>query len=428
MLRTGFPSSCEFAKKRATECKGSWKQITGATYGSKVGESWKAEKPDKPEFNSDAMKLELVELDKDIAKNNQDIGVINSEKKTHDENTKKRAALKASVDKVPDIEKQIPLAEKELAEFEPKVIDLRNRAKCVARVGLIHDMAKFIIECEGDTEADALIKRYESEYGKPDGGKVDMEAQASLPEYEKALQVLVHRVANLKRDLDSCKQAKGQYDALKIDESMDYDSALSKVQSFMKEDQARRDQLVKSISAIESVITKRAEADQKTKDAQSHHNDVVAWTVVADALSPDGIPSEMLIESLKPVNTALEQAALDTDWKKVVINKEMEITASGRPYHLLSESEQWRTDAMIAQVVAEISGLKIMLLDRMDVLNLQGRKEVLEWMDILASEGIIDTSLLFATLKAMPASLPETITSFWVKKGEVMGQEKRASA
>jgi hypothetical protein len=49
------------------------------------------------------------------------------------------------------------------------------------------------------------------------------------------------------------------------------------------------------------------------------------------------------------------------------ITPDMAITAEGRAYSLLCESEKWRVDAMIAAAIAELSGVKVMMLDRMDV-------------------------------------------------------------
>jgi ABC-type hemin transport system ATPase subunit len=140
---------------------------------------------------------------------------------------------------------------------------------------------------------------------------------------------------------------------------------------------------------------------------------------VADALAPQGIPNEMLLEALAPVNLLLKQASVDTEWMAAQIEPDMAITANGRPYQLLSESEQWRVDAMVAQVVAEISGLKVLMLDRVDVLDLPGRAQLLDWMDVLAFDGIIDTALLFGTFKAMPTGLADTITAFWVENGAI---------
>jgi hypothetical protein len=179
---------------------------------------------------------------------------------------------------------------------------------------------------------------------------------------------------------------------------------------------------------IVAATTARAAAAAKTKQALGHHDDVMAWTKVADALAPDGIPAEMLLDALAPVNAALEQAAIDTEWMQVVIAPDMEITAKGRPYQLLSESEQWRTDAMIAQVVAELSGLRILMLDRIDVLDLPGRVQLLEWVDSLAFNDVIDTALLFGTLKALPEGLADTITAYWVEGGIIAGAAHQAAA
>ena len=57
------------------------------------------------------------------------------------------------------------------------------------------------------------------------------------------------------------------------------------------------------------------------------------------------------------------------------------------------------------------------MLDRVDVLDLAGREDLLYWLDGLAANGEIETALLFATLKALPASLPENVAAFWIENG-----------
>jgi hypothetical protein len=96
----------------------------------------------------------------------------------------------------------------------------------------------------------------------------------------------------------------------------------------------------------------------------------------------------------------------------------MSIVADGdRPYELLSESERWRADAMIAEAVSFLSGVRLLVLDRVDVLDLDGRADLLYWMDGLAEDGEIDRALLFATLKALPVKLPENIEAIWIENG-----------
>ena len=113
-------------------------------------------------------------------------------------------------------------------------------------------------------------------------------------------------------------------------------------------------------------------------------------------------------------------------WSKVEIDRDMQITADNRPYPILSESEKWRADAMIAEAVAFLSGIRLLVLDRFDVLDLKGREDLLYWLDAMAEDGEIDTALVFGTLKALPAQLPETVAAYWIDNG-VAGQMKEAA-
>ena len=151
--------------------------------------------------------------------------------------------------------------------------------------------------------------------------------------------------------------------------------------------------------------------------------------MLADALSPNGIPAEMLAEALGPINDRLRQSAALAEWKAVKITANMEVVIPGlheRPYSLLSESEKWRCDAMLAEAIAFLSGTRLLVLDRFDVLDLQGRGDLLAWLDILASDGEIDTALIFGTLKAAPSNLPETVAAHWIENG-VLGQLREAA-
>lgn len=427
LLRTGFPSVCEHAKSKATEAKGAWRQLTGETYGAVKAASWEAEVPDLQTGDADALAAKVVGFDKNIAQLNESLGQIKGAARQAQDVATKRAALAEAAGKVPSLIKQLEHAKKELAEYEPKVVALRERAAGKARVGLVHDMAVFINQLSEvppyDIQAVNLVCRYEAEHGNlEDAAAVDTEAQAALPDHEKGLQVVQNRVKNLQRDLDSATQAKGQFDALaEAAETVDASAEIAEVEQLIQTAKVDRQNTENARLDIVTARKKRADAEQKTKDAAAHHTDVEEWTKVADALAPQGIPNEMLLEAIAPVNAALEQAAIDTEWMTVNIGADMAITANKRPYNLLSESEQWRADAMIAQVVAEISGIKVLMLDRVDVLDLPGRAQLLEWMDALAFNDVIDTALLFGTFKAMPTGLADTITAFWVENGAITG-------
>lgn len=167
-------------------------------------------------------------------------------------------------------------------------------------------------------------------------------------------------------------------------------------------------------------------AQKKTADAAAHAADVAAWDGIGDALAPDGIPGEILAEALGPINERLAQSAADAAWPQAAIAPDMSITGAGREYRLLSESERWRVDAMLAEAVAHLSGARLLVLDRFDVLDPIGRSQLLGWLDVLADTGEIDTALVFGTLKALPTGLPSTIAAHWVENG-VVGQLKEVA-
>ena len=81
---------------------------------------------------------------------------------------------------------------------------------------------------------------------------------------------------------------------------------------------------------------------------------------------------------------------------------------------------------MIAEAVSFLSGVRLLVLDRVDVLDLDGRADLLYWMDGLAEDGEIDRALLFATLKALPVKLPGMVEAFWIENGTA-GRVKEAA-
>jgi hypothetical protein len=192
----------------------------------------------------------------------------------------------------------------------------------------------------------------------------------------------------------------------------------------------QRAELQKAIRQLEDAERAAQQADKRTADAAKHHGDVQQWETIAAALAPDGIPGQMLGEALGPVNGAAGQiAAFSTELDESSPSRQT--WTSPQPaarMRLLSESERWRVDAMIAETIAHLSGEKLLVLDRVDVLDIEGREDLLFWLDELASSGQIETALLFATLKALPANLPDNIEAVWIENGRATTAGKLKAA
>ena len=249
------------------------------------------------------------------------------------------------------------------------------------RSGIVHDLARYLkanrlllnkMELLVPTSADALLIEYEREHGPLSDAAPMTEEQSNL----------------LLSELLRAKEA----------------------------ERAARETAHGHIEAEAKALA----ADEITARAAGHFADATEWTAIADALAPDGIPAELLAQALKPINLALRRASLKTGWRQPTIDADMTIRAEGRMYPLHSVSEQWRIDAMIAAAIAELSGVKVLLLDGFDVLELADREKLLLWLDELAQAGAINTALINATLKAAPTGLPASITPLWIENGELI--------
>ena len=96
----------------------------------------------------------------------------------------------------------------------------------------------------------------------------------------------------------------------------------------------------------------------------------------------------------------------------------------GRRYSLQSESSKWRADAMLAEAISHLANLHILVLDRVDVLDLRSRVQLIKWM-VSIGKSEYETILMFATLKEPPA-LPPSIKIYWMEGGAIAEQEEAA--
>lgn len=422
LLRAGFESACTEAKSKATEAKGAWRAITGETYGAVKAATWQAPVPAADAAALAKAQQRLASLDQQIADENQNVGALQTQLRDQAAKEGRITALRQTSDTFERVEIKLATDETSLAEWETKVAETEAKAS-----GAVQTHPLTCPHCQGLVEhASATELRA---YVAPDALRDD-EAAAALPAYRQSLELVRRAVANDKRDLESARLASAQLveltggDQAAAAKQTDLDDAMTRLSAL----KTRRTEASGEVDRLNAAAIAVAAAGKKTADAAAHHADVAAWDALAAALAPDGIPGRMLAEALEPINARLQQSAADADWDRVGIEADMTITcgADSRAYNLLSESERWRADAMVAEAISFQSGLKLLVLDRIDVLDGKGRTDLLLWLDVLAEAGEIDTALLFGTLKSLPNDLPATVGAEWINNGHV-GQIKAAA-
>ncbi len=427
ILRAGFAAACEDAKGKATAAKGAWRAVSGETYGAKKAIGWKAAKPDYDAAALDRTYKAMADVEIQITKATESVGDLQGQARRYGEQKQHLSDLRERAGHYARIQDKLNRDEAELKTWQEKVEETRAKAS-----GTTGKPQTFTCPCCGVVLEHRLADGALIKYVAPDQ-KADPEAVEKLPEYERALALMESSVANGRRDLaaaDTAAKALRELEDAGLTDPPD-DDAISVAKRLLEDLKQTKANHQAHIRTLEEAERAAAVADKKTADAAQHHTDVAAWDLVGDALAPGGIPGEMLAEALGPINARLDQTAADTGWGNVEITASMEILGyadlpSPRQYALLSESEKWRVDAMIAEAVSHLAGLKLLVLDRFDVLDIQGRADLIAWLDILAANSEIDTALIFGTLKALPGEIPETIGAHWIEAG-VMGKLKAAA-
>jgi energy-coupling factor transporter ATP-binding protein EcfA2 len=440
MLRSGFPAAVKFAEDEAREAKGAWKAVTGEQWGSDKGEAWEAEVPlfDGKRHADTAKDLSAAESR--VAKANTDLGALQEKHRaymTSREAAERSAELAQSVTR---IEAKLATDRKHLEEAETRLRDTQQRAGEAPRAGLVHDLGAAVREFTviiADAESvvqrvtgaikpwseydlstvEAAYAAYVEQYGEPtDGG--DADARARVPELVKARDMMKRAVENDERDLAAARAAT---EALKLKSDVEVVTGeeLTTARTTVTAAANQRDSLRAELDKLSSAKRLAESAEKKTEDAAKHHIDITQWLAIAAALSPDGIPGDMLAQALAPINGRLAELAAFAEWSVPSVDADMTIRAGGRLYSLLSESEKYRADALIALTIAVISESRIVFFDRFDVLDLKGRGDLLALLDDMATQREISTALVFGTLKRVPDGLPPTTRAHWIEKGEL---------
>jgi len=437
ILRTGFAGGAEFAKGQATEAKGAWKTATGEQWGSQKAEGWQAEIPPFDQTALDKARTDLTALDSRIDATAQSLGALEQKATAYAAARDQLAARQAKAARLPALRQKLEFDQEEHGKLAARVDALQAKAGTGPREGLVHDLARCLSQLWASEasknvafgiglDIKEVLATYERQYGKV-GAAGDIEAAAALPKAIEARDLMARSVENDRRDIAAAEAAAEQLQAGTAPEAVqpaDVEAARAKVTALRAERKAIDERVQQLLNAKRAATS----ATERTANAAQYHQDVLAWSAIGDALSPDGIPGEILAEALQPVNDKLADLADLAGWRVPAIGADMVITFAGRPYRLLSESERWRVDALVGAALAEISGLRCLILDRFDCLDLPGRGDALGLVDALATDGRLDTILVLGTLKSLPAAPTDAFTTFWIENGTAEQPKLRAAA
>lgn len=457
MLRSGFPAACDMAKEQATQAKGAWRAITGETYGEKKAESWEPEAVEPVDYQAlDYYTKRMADHDEARTSLLNAQGSAKTQAEQLDNKRRQLNDAQQKAEQLPRFQKKLEVDQAELDKWEAKVAEAKAIAAPVSvtkpaakldnalldafaivasewtdLVGKTQGVVNKFNVCESWDQHAGLVNRtaahlstYRAQHGEP-LSQHDIEDQQphadqpNIAQLESSRDMFKRAVTNDTRDVlaaeaavEQVKTLRAEIEAIGTIELDAINRDLAEVEKQRADDAAT----FETLKGRQKAINERA---NRIETATAHHRDVVEWSLIAEALAPSGIPAEILAGALRPANNEMHDAAAFVDWPRVQITSEMELTADGRPYALLSESEKWRADCLVSLMIAKLSGINLIVLDRFDVLDMKGRNDLIDLLDDAATQGTIETAIVAGTLKALPGELPETFDAVWIENGEI---------
>jgi hypothetical protein len=415
LLRAGFEAACDEAKAKARDAKVQWRAVTGETYGSQKALAWRATKPSFDETKLKHARAVVEESDRALAENNAKLGALMEQQRAQTERAAKLAGLRQCASQYARWADKLAVDEASLAEWEATVEKTQAAASGVPYISPLT-----CPDCGSElTFTDGHLKYYVA----PD--KIaDKEAAEKLPSYIKARDLLKRSVENAIAQRDDAESAARAIAEIDDDKTpLVTEDEIAAVKAKIQTIKQHRAAVAADISTLERTELNMQTADAITARAAEHHADIDAWERIADALAPDGIPGQILQSALGPINARIDESAQFCGWLPIRIDPDMNIISGERDYRMLSESEQYRADAMIAEAVSHISGAKLLVLDRVDVLDPAGRADLLAWLAQWADGGDIETAILFATLKERPLIQDDLVNAVWLENGIIAAGE-----
>ena len=380
-LRLGFDKAADAAKEQATEARGAWKLITGETHGAEKGKDWKAKIPPRE------IKTPLEELRADLAKAknaltekqqaNAALKAAGASWKNSEKATQAQADLKENEVKLDNEKLTFNSLQTELEELERSSHHQGGMTEPCPACGVVLMRA-----------ADGKLKEYE----KIKPTVAPLEAHKKLKVQKDALAQVKQNIADLEQKVADGRAAKALLANLPpkpkdedVRKATTAESAASAAVSLAEND----------LRAAEREVAAVKDAEEKTVIARKYHDDIAGYVALADAVQ--NLPAQYLADTLTRVNNLCGEIARGFD-KPVVVGEDMEPLYGTIPYALASESEQWRVHAALGYALAQMGGLRVLVLDQFDHVEPAKRGAILK-----ALSGADEVEFIVcATLKAKP--------------------------
>ena len=363
------PTEAVFAE-RARDGKRQWRAIAGRNYGSRVAADWR---PDGWQADYDSMTVSQAESAVTDARD-----AVNALHQVQAISAAEAEDAEAAKVRLPELRERVAAAvlvqRARFTALESVPLSATrdreataSRALAAARAAAVADVAG-CPHCGGML---AIVNGAIVEYSDDAHTESTRVAEEEHAEAARALMAVQATAADMEQSVENTGQllqvartdlgvAERTAERTGVVDDPDRQAAI-----------AEAEQAVEDARAVVKIIEAHA-------DAGALHQTVARYESITRAIGPQGVRARMLSEGLSQVDMGLDVLAGVTGWPRVRIADDGSMTLADRPLPLCSESERWRAQVCIQLTLAAITGAKMLVLDRADLLDGANRESLVK--------------------------------------------------
>ena len=157
------------------------------------------------------------------------------------------------------------------------------------------------------------------------------------------------------------------------------------------------------------------------READRIHTNIEANQSVIDVLAPGGLRAQKLAEAVQSFHAGhLAVPCKDAGWQDTTLDDDLRPTYGGRPYSLLSASEQYRVRAVLQLAMAKLDGSDMVVMDAADILDRHGRNGLMKMLIAASIPALVGMTIADPD-KTPPPNLAASGrgSTYWIENGVI---------
>lgn len=342
----GWDAAHRRARESGAKLKGAWEEITGEKWGEKRGETWTpAVLSDAPDVDPETLRQQLEQAQAEL-----------------DACIKNRAAHSVRREQLQKIINTPPTDatpyQQGAERLDAEIADIYREIESLPRPQYGNSGDCNCPHCGG-----ALIVNSRTDVRVPDPGLSETENQNR----ENAIKAAQQKRSEL---AEKNRQAN---EALRLIEQQHREIENAKRElAGMADGDATPEQEHAARHAVNQARVRLAASDAMHRAAERHRG-IIVNQHLAGVLKPDGLRQQVLAARLAAFNETLTRISDAAEWGRVRLDDDLNAIFDGRPYVLLSASEQWRVRVTLQVAIAGMDGSDVVVIDAADILHRKAR-------------------------------------------------------